>query len=363
MIKKKKTSKDLTKQLKEQEARLLYDTEAKNLFGLKEVMGYILTFVVPEFQGIHPEVAASFILEVHISKDEVSEHYGNGAFRIKEAFQRQKTTGAYQRLNAESKVVKEKTIFFDIKVLVKNPQYESESTKTLALILNLEMQREGEEQKLGYPIEKRGVYYLARLISEQLGVLSETTDYNDLNKVYGIWIIPEQQENRIDSYRFVNQKGETNHKADLLELHMIWLSKRAYKGEYGLFDYLHALLDKMPMQEKEVRLEKYFDLDTNQEMKEGINTMCNLSEGIYQDGIHVGKELGIDIGKEMGIGIGKEMGITIGKKQGEELGMQRGKLLSAKIMLESGMELSYIAKKLELSEELITEYIKNESNQ
>src|SRR5699024_1671518 len=129
------------------------------------------------FQGIHPEVAASFILEVHISKDEVSEHYGNGAFRIKEAFQRQKTTGAYQRLNAESKVVKEKTIFFDIKVLVKNPQYESESTKTLALILNLEMQREGEEQKLGYPIEKRGVYYLARLISEQLGVLSETTDY------------------------------------------------------------------------------------------------------------------------------------------------------------------------------------------
>ena len=136
---------------------------------------------------------------------------------------------------------------------------------------------------------------------------------------------------------------------------MIWLSKRAYKGEYGLFDYLHALLDKMPMQEKEVRLEKYFDLDTNQEMKEGINTMCNLSEGIYQDGINVGKELGIDIGKEMGI--------TIGKKQGEELGMQRGKLLSAKIMLESGMELSYIAKKLELSEELITEYIKNESNQ
>lgn len=40
----------------------------------------------------------------------------------------------------------------------------------------------------GYPIEKRGLYYLARSLSSQLSLVTEATDYGQLEKCYGIWI-------------------------------------------------------------------------------------------------------------------------------------------------------------------------------
>lgn len=49
---------DLQKQLEYEFNRLRYDTQAKNLFGLKEVMGYMLKFMVPEFQTLSVQEAA-----------------------------------------------------------------------------------------------------------------------------------------------------------------------------------------------------------------------------------------------------------------------------------------------------------------
>lgn len=79
----KEASIDLQKQLEERAERLKYDTQAKNLFGLKEVMGYMLKFTVPEFADMSAEEAAKCILEVQISKNEVSENYGDGSFDVK----------------------------------------------------------------------------------------------------------------------------------------------------------------------------------------------------------------------------------------------------------------------------------------
>lgn len=45
----------------------------------------------------------------------------------------------------------------------------------------------------GYPVIKRGIYYGAREISEQLGILTKTTDYSDIEKVYSIWICSEEK--------------------------------------------------------------------------------------------------------------------------------------------------------------------------
>src|SRR5699024_6260101 len=151
--------------------RLKYDTQAKRLFGLKEVMGYILKFMVPEFQTMSAEESAECILEVQVSQNEVSENYGDGSFQIKK--QENTAKGSFQKLQSESKVSNEKTIYYDIKTLVKNPKFLESQNGTIEFIINLEMQNDNEP---GYVIEQRGMYYCSRLLSEQLGVLTETTD-------------------------------------------------------------------------------------------------------------------------------------------------------------------------------------------
>lgn len=172
------------------------------------------------------------------------------------------------------------------------------------------------DNERGYVIEQRGMYYCARLLSEQLGVLTETTDYSSLKKVYSLWVVGETEENKLSNYYIVDQEGNKDHSANLVEMSIVRLSKNIYETEHQeLFDFLHAFFDRISLEEKKRRLKKYFAFDENEQLEEGVDTMCNLSEGIY------------NIGKE------------------------EGKLEAAKIMIESGMDFNFVAKKLELPRE------------
>lgn len=317
---------ELQKQLEAESNRLKYDTQAKNLFGLKEVMGYILKFIVPEFQTLSAKEASKCILEVQISQTEVSENYGNGSFQVNQKEDLKTTVkGKFQKLQSESKVENEKTIYFDIKTLVKNPRFSESQYGTIEFIINLEMQNDNDP---GYIIEQRGMYYCARLLSEQLGVLTKTTKYSSLKKVYSLWIVGGTEENKLSNYCMVDQDGNKDHSANLIELSIVRLSKNIYETEHQeLFDFLHGFFDIISFEEKKRRLKKYFNFDANQQLKEGVDTMCNLSEGIYNFG--------------------------------QEKGREEGKLEAAKIMIETGMDLEFVSKKLELPKELIEEYLKN----
>lgn len=317
---------DLQKQLEYEFNRLKYDTQAKNLFGLKEVMGYMLKFMVPEFQTLNVQEAAKCILEVQISQNEVSENYGNGSFKGSKKEKVMSTSiGKFQKLQSESKVENEKTVYFDIKTLVKNPKFLESQYGTIEFIVNLEMQNDNEP---GYVIEQRGMYYCARLLSEQLGVLTETTDYSSLKKVYSLWVVGGTEENKLFNYCVIDQDGNKDHSANLIEMSIVRLSKNIYETEHQeLFDFLHAFFDLISLEEKKRRLKKYFKFDENEQLEEGVDTMCNLSEGIY----------------------------NIGKEEGKE----EGKLEAAKIMIESGMDFDFVAKKLELSKELIEQYLRD----
>ncbi|MCI8300164.1 MAG: hypothetical protein HFI69_07415 [Lachnospiraceae bacterium] len=65
--------------------------------------------------------------------------------------------------------------------------------------------------KPGYPIEKRGVYYLARSLSSQLSLITEHTDYNLLEKCYSIWIcrdhIPPEERYSISHFQMENNRN------------------------------------------------------------------------------------------------------------------------------------------------------------
>ena len=67
-----------------------------------------------------------------------------------------------------------------------------------------EVQNDYKPTNPKYPIVKRGIYYAAREISYQLGILSEISNYADIEKVYSIWIcnenIPAKLQNTVTMY-------------------------------------------------------------------------------------------------------------------------------------------------------------------
>ena len=77
-------------------------------------------------------------------------------------------------------------------------------------------------------------------------------------------------------------------------------------------------------------LKKYYHI--NEEMEK---SMCNLSEGIREESIELGKELG------------------------KEEGREEGKLEAAKIMIENGMDLEFVVEKLSLEKELVEKFLEN----
>ena len=261
---------------------LSYDTEAKNLFGNKEVLSVIAKYVIPEVKEYSYEEIAKMIGNVNISKEEVA------------------VNGAIGRLESESKYIGEKVIYYDIKTILRTEHGE------IDLILNVEMQRDPSP---GYNLKMRGSYYVARNFSEQLRDLSKEENYDKLKKVYSIWIVANSAKAEIVKYALMNTKTrEIEPKNDPFSLIMIYLGKE--KSKEKVIKYIKALF------ERDMKyLEKYYVI--NSDMERRMKNMCNLSQGIREEG------------------------------------KLEGKLEAAKIMIENGMDLEFVSEKLNLDKALI----------
>ena len=84
--------------------------------------------------------------------------------------------------------------------------------------------------------------------------------------------------------------------------------------------------------EKITTLHNDFGIDLTQEGEGDLVVMCNLGEGIYEDGLMKGKQEGWEKGREEG------------RKEGKEEGRREGKLEFALKLLKDGMALDKVAK-------------------
>ena len=268
---------------------LSYDTEAKNLFGNKEVLSVIAKYVIPEVKDYSYEEIASIIGNVNISKEEVA------------------VNGPIERLESESKYVGEKTISYDIKTTIHT------NDGAIELILNVEIQRKANP---GYNLKMRGSYYVARAFSEQLKDISDDANYDKLKKVYSIWIVSNSPKEEIVKYSFMNTKTRTiDPMNDPFSLIMIYLGKQRSKDK--VIRYIKALFER----DMEY-LKKYYHI--NEDMERSMESMCNLSEGIREEG------------------------------------REEGLLLAAKKMIKKGMSVEIVAESLEIPKEVLEQYVKEE---
>lgn len=269
-----------------------YDECAKELVSDKQVLARIMKGVVTEFKDYDISVIEQCI-EGQPEVSNVSVYPGKSG--------RQKITGT----NVESKIRGEGELRYDIRFYAVTP----EKKERIKIILNVELQK---KYRVGYDLVTRGIVYCARMLSQQKDTEYEGEHFEDVKKVYSIWICtdsPEKLANTITEYKIErnNVYGEITEEEryDLMSVIMIRLSGKGNdeKGNLLIKMLTTLLSDELNAQLKKKKLIEEHGMRMKSELEGEMEGMGGLGEGIREKGIAIGVERGKEIGKE----IGKEM--------------------------------------------------------
>ena len=221
--------------------------------------------------------------------------------------------------------------------------------ENIALIVNIEAQKNIHPSyrknniSIEYPLLKRAVYYVSRLISSQKGTVFIGSDYGKIQKVYSIWICMDGPDGQtaINRYQLKEQHLLHRYKEpiqnyDLAGIVFVYLGDQHVRDK--MMNMLHLVFkESLSSKKKEQLLKEKYDIDLNAAGKEALDTMCNLSEGIY----------------EKGVNYGIRQGISQGIKQGISQGVNKGKMEDALEMLKDGFSFEKVAKYTKLSLKVI----------
>ena len=324
---------------------LAYD----NVLSQKKVLAYILKRTVPEFESVSLDDIANIYIEgtpevstVPVSKDKTN--------AVRHALERQATPEIKGTQNEDNSIT-EGSIVFDILFQAKAPA----TNEVITLIINIEAQKRLKpKKKTGgtYPLLKRAVYYASRLLSSQKGTEFTNSDYDKIKKIYTIWICMEAPHGKsaINRYQLKEQYLLHRYKEpcqnyDLMGIVFVYLGNSKVKDQMmNLLDLMFKSRKKAS--EKITVLHTDFGIDLTQEREGDLETMCNLGEGIYEDGLMKGKQVGWEEGRKEG------------RAEGRAEGRTEGKLELALELLKDGMTLDKVAKYSKLSLSIIEELAK-----
>ena len=238
-----------------------YDNSAKRLIAHKIILARILVKTVEEFKGMDPiEVAALIEGLPYISAVPVEPgltnavHFQNG----------QRLVG----FNTENQELNEGLVRFDIVFYVRMKDGLSQ------IIINVEAQK---DEPSDYEILNRAVFYVSRLVSSQKERDFENSSYGDIKSVYSIWIC--------------------------MNIIMIGLAKELPEHDetYELHRLLGALLSReLTIDEKLDIIGNEYDIPLEENFRKDMSTMCNLSQGVKEEGIAIGRREGLEEGRREG---------------------------------------------------------------
>ena len=267
------------------------DASTKNLLHQKEFLSVILMLAVKEFEGYSAREIMDFIEPSSISIEDTD--VSNG-----------RTNAQIEGDAAEFNVLHEKVSYFDILFKAKNPKLSEKNGFLVNLHIDIEPQK---DYKPGYPIEKRGLYYLARRLSSQLGIVTETTDYSSLEKCYSIWIcrdnIPKEEQATISFFEIKNTNignvKVSEEDYDLMTMIVIRLGHSDINEGTELIQFLNSIF--FPQEEGAFEtISNYIDFSENEELRREVRSMTGIGQSILDEGIGIGVGKGIKEGISLG---------------------------------------------------------------
>ena len=267
---------DIKMSVKATDTKAQYDNKAKQLLGHKIILAHILVNTVEEFKGMNPIDAVQYIEgEPHIGAVPVDA----GATNIEN---QEKVIG----LNTENSEINEGMIRFDIIFYVRMKDGLSQ------IIVNVEAQK---PEPSSYNILNREIFYVSRMISSQKGRDFVKSNYNDIKRVYSIWICMNVDEHSMSHIHLTRDDviGSHNWKGDinLLNIVLVGLAEDLPEKteKYELHRLLGALLSsKLNVDEKLDIIGNEFRIPLESDIRKDVSEMCNLSQGIEERGVEKG---------------------------------------------------------------------------
>lgn len=253
-----------------------YDAACKRLLSEKIILAWIMKNCIQEYQDCEVnEIAEKYIED----KPQVAE--------VAVALDETNAASMIHGVASEDTSMTEGTVTYDIRFIAAAPV----SGERIRLIINVEAQNDFYP---GYPLVKRGLYYCSRMISAQYGTEFTESHYENIKKVYSIWICmnpPKNRKNSITCYHITEENlvGRVKEKEtdyDLMTTVMICLGKPEDKQYMGVLKLLDVLLStEINSAEKCRILETDFQIEMTQTLESEVSLMCNLSKGVEEKGL------------------------------------------------------------------------------
>ncbi len=251
-----------------------YDARVKRLLAQKTILAHILIKTVDEFKGMRPEDVVPYIEgEPKVGIVAVEPGLTN-AENVDEAGQR------IIGLNTENAEINEGLIRFDIIFYVRMKNGLSQ------IIVNIECQKDDPS---AYRILNRAIFYVSRLISSQKERDFVNTNYDDIKQVFSIWICMNMEYNSLSHIHLAKDEMLSPYdwkgNLDLLNIVMVGITNDIpeHDENYEMHRLLGALLSsELKEQEKLNILEHEYNIPINNEFREDVRIMCNLSTGIEE---------------------------------------------------------------------------------
>ena len=276
----------LAKDIEAENLDIRYDMSVKRVLGNIPLLAPITKYTVKEVEDFPIPMIEKCIDEKSIQISEVFVEPGL-------------TNRKIVNDELESKIPGEGRTIFDIRFTITLP----DGSKT-KIIINIEAQQKSNP---GYSLLNRGIFYAARLISAQLSVEftndgSDKEQYDNIKKVYSIWICmdcPEDKKDSIIYYSFEphiiyqgNDKLKLYPNCNLMNITFIHLSGKPDQSHHRLISMLDILLARMDAEIKKKKLQEEHNLPMTIKLEKEMNDMCNLSSGIREEGIRDGILIG-----------------------------------------------------------------------
>ncbi|MGN1188546.1 MAG: hypothetical protein ACI4R6_08625 [Lachnospiraceae bacterium] len=260
-----------------------YDNAAKKLLANKIVLAHILKGCVKEYHDCTIQDIAEKYIEGEPEIDVSGVH-------MDDTNHSRKADAPIEGADTVDTSLTEGMTYYDVRFNAIAPRNGDSNDGFIRLVLNVEAQN---RFRLKYPLIKRAIYYCGRMISAQHGPVFTHSEYQKLRKVYSIWVCtnpPKEFRNTITRYSIqpetlVGNAIECTGNYDLINAVMICLGKPGKKDYAGLLKFLGVLFgNEMSADAKKKIFEEEFDIPMTESFESEVCDMCNLSQGILENG-------------------------------------------------------------------------------
>ena len=137
------------------------------------------------------------------------------------------------------------------------------------------------------------------MISSQKGRDFKNSNYNDIKRVYSIWICMNMDKNSMSHIHLTKKDIIEQHNwkgnLDLLNIIMLGLAKELPEHDetYELHRLLGALLSQeLTINQKLTIIGNEYNIPVEENFRKNVDIMCNLSQGIREAGFAEGEAMG-----------------------------------------------------------------------